>query len=201
MVVGSVPAIGIYDVGTIGAYSPLSQTRKVDPIAAQEIKEASEVAKTARSLSDRVEPVRPNAKNDGTWAYVQSQNMGLPQVIDIEGMDTSDSKIVIDLKGYNIPESETFNSLEDAQEKTNKNGEEEVIQDITQELALKYQENADQVFSAFKKDVFEKENSYKSDFEEIKESLFSNQFFGLNSYSESIKAYENCTTSNSSFVA
>ncbi len=199
--VAPISTYGAYGISALSAFSQVAQTQKVDPIAAQEIKEASEVAKTARSLSDRVEPVRPNAKNDGTWAYVQSQNMGLPQVIDIEGMDTSDSKIVIDLKGYNIPESETFNSLEEAQEKTNKNGDKEVIQDIAQELALKYQENADQVFSAFKKDVFEKENSYKSDFDKMKESLFSNQFFGLNSYSESIKAYENYTTSNSSFVA
>ena len=94
--VAPISTYGAYGISALSAFSQVAQTQKVDPIAAQEIKEASEVAKTARSLSDRVEPVRPNAKNDGTWAYVQSQNMGLPQVIDIEGMDTSDSKIVIE---------------------------------------------------------------------------------------------------------
>lgn len=199
--VAPISTYGAYGISALSAFSQVAQTQKVDPVVAQEIKEASEVAKTAKSLSDRVEPVRPNAKNDGTWAYVQSQNIGLPQAVDIEGIDIKDSKIVIDLKGYNIPESFEFKTQSESQNTNYKEAEEETVQDIAQELALKYQENADKIFSSLKTDIFEKEYSYKSEFDKMKESLFSNQFIGLNSYSQNIKAYENYAHSNTSFVA
>ena len=104
--VNAISSYGAFGIGAMSAFSSVQQTQKIDPIITQDIKDASTVAKTATSLSDKVEAIRPNAKNDPTWAYVQSQNIGLPQAFDIEGMDVSENKIVIDLKGYNIPQFE-----------------------------------------------------------------------------------------------
>ena len=193
--VAPISANGAYGISALSAYSFIEKTQKVDPAITQEIKDAESVAKTARSLSDRVEPVRPNAKNDGTWVYVQSQNMGLPGAFDIEGLEANDSKIVIDLKGFNIPESFEFKTPYEAQDKNYKEAEEEVVADVAQEYVARFQEIADENMK-----LMQAESEFNKE-EDTFDNFFANQFFGLNSYSQNIKAYESQAGGSNSFVA
>lgn len=194
--VAPISTYGAYGISSMSAFSPLTRAQGVDPVITQDIKDASTVAKTATSLSNRVEAIRPNAKDDSTWAYVQSQNIGLPQALDIEGLEQNDSKIVIDLKGFNIPESFEFQTPEQSLEKNFKEMEEEVTIDVAQEYVSKFAEYTDDnlVIPQIEKDD-------KNETVESFDNFFANQFFGLNSYAQNSKIYEECQNQISSYVA
>ena len=111
-------------------------------------------------------------------------------------MEQNDSKIVIDLKGFNIPESFEFQTPEQSLEKNFKEMEEEVTIDVAQEYVSKFAEYTDDnlVIPQIEKDD-------KNETVESFDNFFANQFFGLNSYAQNSKIYEEYQNQISSYVA